>query len=606
MPMIKIVTPRNCKPRSVLRGPTAAVLSLILAAFFASGPAHATRESVNFSSPFEVSDSPAGNYLAAMIAGADHDTVAAATFFREALRFDPRNPLLIERAFVAALSNGNMADAFALSDRLIARDANNSLAHLTLGIKAFKAKQYGAARAQLAKGGTNQQRDITATLIDAWSYAGSGDEKKALEYCDRLRDDNFAVFRNFHAGMIADVMGDTAEAGKRLKAAYEADKKTLRLVDAYGRFVSRHGDKAEALKIYQDFNAIAPNQPMITSALASLKAGKPLEPLIKTVEQGAAEVLYGLGAAGGGQGDDVASMIYLRLSLYLAPQNSLTLLQLADISERLKQYQQAIAIYQAVPEGDVMRTTADIQIAQMLDNLDKHDEAEKYRARIVAEHPNDEDALFALGNSQRAQKKYADAVATYTKVLAISTKPEKANWILYYFRGIAYESAKMWPQAEADFRKGLELYPDQPSILNYLGYSWVDRGTNLDEAFKMLHKAVELNPTDGYIVDSLGWALFKLGKYDEAVKELERAIDLKPGDPTINDHLGDAYWRVGRKLDAHFQWNHARDLKPDPEDLPKINAKIEHGLPDEKPPVAADAKEKAPPTETPAPLKSGG
>ncbi len=559
---------------------------------------------MNFSSPFEVSDSPAGNYLAAMIAGADHDTVAAATFFREALRYDPRNAQLIERAFVAALSNGNMPDAFALGDRLITRDPNNALARLTLAARAFKAKQYAAVRSQLAKGGSNQQRDITATLIDAWSFAGSGDEKKALEYCDRLRDDNFAVFRNFHAGLIADVMGDAGEAQRRLKAAYDADKKTLRLVDAYGRFVSRHGDKAEALKIYTDFNTLAPNQPMITAALTQLKAGKVLEPLLKNADQGAAEVLYGLGAAGGGQGDDVASMIYLRLSLYLAPQNSLTLLQLADISDRLKQYQQAIAIYESVPDSDVMRTTADIQIAQMLDNLDKHDEAEKYRARIVAAHPNDEDALFALGNSQRAQKKFADAAATYTKVLAISTKPEKSNWILYYFRGIAYESAKQWPQAEADFRKGLELYPDQPSILNYLGYSWVDRGINLDEAFGMLHKAVELNPSDGYIVDSLGWALFKLGKYDESVKELERAIDLKPGDPTINDHLGDAYWRTGRKLEAHFQWNHARDLKPEPEELPKIAAKIEHGLPDVKPPVAADA-DKAPDAAGTAP-KSGG
>ena len=583
------------------RSATALMLGL---ACLTGGSAFAARESVNFSSPFEVSESPAGNYLAAMIAGADHDTVAAASFFREALRFDPRNAQLIERAFVAALSNGNMPDAFTMSDRLIARDPNNSLARLTLGIKAFKAKQYGATRSQLAKGGTNQQRDITATLIDAWSFAGSGDEKKALEFCDRLRDDNFAVFRNYHAGLIADVLGDFPEAQRRLKSAYDADKKTLRLVDAYGRFVSRHGDKAEALKIYQDFNTLAPNQPMITAAMAALKAGKVLEPMLKSADQGAAEVLYGLGAAGGGQGDDVASMIYLRLSLYLSSQNSLTLLQLADISERLKQYEQAIAIYESVPDTDVMRTTADIQIAQMLDNLNRHEDAEKYRARIVAAHPDDEDALFALGNSQRVQKKFAEAVTTYGKALAISTKPEKSNWILYYFRGMAYESEKSWPQAEADFRKGLELFPDQPSILNYLGYSWVDRGLNLEEAFKMLHKAVELNPSDGYIVDSLGWALFKLGKFDESVKELERAIDLKPGDSTINDHLGDAYWRTGRKLEAHFQWNHALDLKPEPEELPKITAKIEHGLADEKPPVAADA-DKAPAESGSAP-KSGG
>jgi tetratricopeptide (TPR) repeat protein len=580
--------------------------SLLIASSLGIAPASAARENVNFSEPFEVSDSPAGNYLAAMIAGADHDTVAAATFFREALRFDPRNPSLIERAFVAALSNGNMFDAFTLADRLVARDPSNGLAHLALGIKALKAKQYSAARSQLAKGGAGAQSDITATLLDAWTYAGGGDEKKALEYCDRLTDENFAVFRDFHAGLIADMMSDAAEAGKRLKAAYDADKNTLRLVDAYGRFVSRHGDKAAAFKIYQDFDAILPNHPIILNAIATLKAGKTLDPLVKTADQGAAEVLYGLGAAGGRQGDEVAAMIYLRLSLFLAPQSGLTLITLADIYDRLKQNEEAIAIYESVPESDVLRTTADIQIAQLLDNLDKHDEAAKYLAEIVKEHPSDEDALLALGNSQRVQKKFTDAIATYTKALAVSTKPEKVNWPLYYFRGISYERAKMWPKAEADFRKGLELFPDQPLILNYLGYSWVDQGSNLDEAFKMLHKAVELRPSDGYIVDSLGWALYKLGKYDEAVKELERAIDLKPGDPTINDHLGDAYWRLGRKLEAHFQWNHARDLKPEPEDLPKILDKIAHGLPEDKPPVAADAKEKPAGGDASAPVKSGG
>ena len=657
---------------------TTAMVVLLAGAFGATpmGASLAARENLNLSTPFEVSDSPAGNYLSAMVASADHDTVAAATFFREALRFDPRNPSLIERSFVAALANGNMIDAFTLGDRLVARDPGNGLAHLTLGIRALKGRQFAAARAELAKGGVSQQRDITATLLNAWSYAGSGnksddkgdpkavergkplvdlmkrlgldsspqgrkqaasdlhytgdpatvngwlydqlmakyagsdklqspDEKMALEACDRLRDENVAVFRDFHAGLIAELFGDTAEAGKRLRAAYAADKNTLRLVDAYGRYVSRHGDKAEALKVYQDFDAVLPNHPIIMSAIAALKAGKVLDPLIKTAEQGAAEVLYGLGAAGGRQGDEVAAMIYLRLALYLAPQNGLTLITLADIYDRLKQSEEAIAVYESVPETDVLRTTAEIQIGQLLDGLDKHDEAARYVAQIVAEHPNDEDALLALGNSERTQKKYTDAIGTYSKALAVSTKPEKLNWPLFYFRGIAYERAKMWPKAEADFRKGLALFPDQPLILNYLGYSWVDQGMNLDEAFQLLHKAVELRPSDGYVVDSLGWALYKLGKYDEAVKELERAIDLKPGDPTINDHLGDAYWRAGRHLEAHFQWNHARDLKPEPEDLPPILEKIAHGLPDAKPPVAADAKEKAPTEPATAP-KSGG
>ena len=259
-----------------------------------------------------------------------------------------------------------------------------------------------------------------------------------------------------------------------------------------------------------------------------------------------------------------------------------------------------------MPQGSALRTTSDIQIAQLLDNLGKKTESSDYLRHIVADHPQDEDALLALGNAQRGDKKYAEAVDTYSKALAASKKPEKAEWPLFYFRGIALERSGQWAKAVDDFRKALVLYPDQPLVLNYVGYSWVDRGENLDEAFKMLHKAVELRPSDGYIVDSLGWAYYKLGKYDEAVKELERAIDLKPSDPTINDHLGDAYWRVGRKLDAHFQWNHARDLGPEPDEAKKIGEKIAQGLPAEKAPEAADAtKAPAPADGTPA-KKDGG
>ena len=163
---------------------------------------------------------------------------------------------------------------------------------------------------------------------------------------------------------------------------------------------------------------------------------------------------------------------------------------------------------------------------------------------------------------------------------------DKANSVYYYYRGICEERSKQWPKAEADMRKALELQPDQPHVLNYLGYSWIDQGINLDEGMKMIKRAVEQRPDDGYIVDSLGWAYFRIGNYEEAVKNLERAIDLKPEDPTINDHLGDAYWRVGRTLEAKFQWAHARDLKPEPDDLPKIEAKIENGLTDDPSPCA--------------------
>jgi len=198
----------------------------------------------------------------------------------------------------------------------------------------------------------------------------------------------------------------------------------------------------------------------------------------------------------------------------------------------------------------------------------------------VAAHPQNPDALTALADLQRSRKLYAESALTYTRALDLMSKPERSQWALYYCRGIANERSKNWPKAESDLKRALELNPDQPEVLNYLGYSWVDQGVNLDEAFRMLRRAVDLDGRNGYVVDSLGWSYYRLGRYDEAVKELEKAVDLKPADPVINDHLGDAYWRVGRKLEAQFQWNHARDLNPEPEDLPKILDKIKNGLGD--------------------------
>ena len=578
--------------RHALRGFAALCLgALIFPAALASAQAR-TRDNLAIATPFEVGESPSGNYLAALVAGEEHDTVAAATFFREALRFDPRNPNLIERAFVAAVSNGNMQDAFGLADRLLVHDPNNNLARLALGIKAIKAKRFTVARTYFAKSGTGQQRDITATLLTAWTYAGAGDTRHALTLVDKLRGENFGVFRDYHAALIADAANNPQEALKRMKAAYAADKNTLRLVDAYARFMVRHGDHDEAVRAYEGFDQILPNHPVVTAALANIKAGKPVEPLVKDAQEGAAEVLYGLGAAGGQQGDELAAMIYLRLALYLTPQNSLAIITLGDLCERIKQNEQAIDVYGMVHENDPLRTTADIQTGQILETLGRPDEAAKYLKRVVDENPKNEDALSALGNLQRAHKHYAEAIDTYSRALSGKSKPEKTDWPVYYFRGISYEREKRWPEAEADLVQALALYPDQPLVLNYLGYSWVDQNINLDEGFNMLRRAVELRPTDGYIVDSLGWANYKLGRNDEAVKQLERAIDLKASDPVINDHLGDAYWRAGRKLEAHFQWNHARDLDPEPEDKVKILHKIDHGLDDAPNPAAAEAEPK--------------
>ena len=478
-----------------------------------------------------------------------------------------------------------MPDAFALAQKLVARDSHNSSARLTLAVRDFKAKSFAAARNQLNAGVAVAQRDLTTILLTAWSYVGSGETKKALALVDTMSDPSFAVFRDFHAGLMLDVAGRTQEAGARLKAAYAGDQTTLRLVDAYARNLSRQGKTDEAKEVYLAFAKVQPRNPIVLAALADLAAGKKLEPMVRNVNAGAAEVLYGLGAYGlgaaaGRQGDEIAAIVFLRLALALAPDNALALDTLGEAYTKIKQYESAIEIYDEVPDASPLRVTTDVRIALLLDAMGKSDESIKRLREIVAENPQNVDAFSALADVLRTHKQFVESADAYTRVLALTSPTEKSRWAIYYFRGVDYERAKLWEKAEPDLQKALELYPEQPLVLNYLGYSWVDQGLHLDEAFKMLRRAVELQPEDGYIVNSLGWAHFKLGHYDESLRLLERAIELKPGDPVINDHLGDAYWRVGRKLDAKFQWNHARDLNPEKEDLPKILDKIENGLPD--------------------------
>jgi tetratricopeptide (TPR) repeat protein len=291
-------------------------------------------------------------------------------------------------------------------------------------------------------------------------------------------------------------------------------------------------------------------------------------------------------------GEDLA-LVYLQLALYLQPNHSLALLSLADLYESVKKPAMAIKVYERVPASSPLKRNAQIQLATDLDAADRSDEAIKILKGVTADDPKDLEAISALGNIERGRKKFADCAKTYSQGIdALPNPNDKATWVNYYFRGICEERSKQWGKAEVDMKKALELQPEQAHVLNYLGYSWIDQGINLDDAMKMIKRAVELRPDDGYIIDSLGWAYYRTGNFEDAVKTLERAIEQKAEDPTINDHLGDAYWRVGRRLEAQFQWAHARDLKPDPDDLPKIEAKIQNGLPDEVPSSAASADKK--------------
>ena len=551
-----------------------------LAAFLAAAPIQlAAQPTSALQSP---NTSASGSYLAARHAGQQRDAASAAAYYRAALKRDPNNGELLDRAFLSFLVDGDVEEAVKFAERVAQADKNDRVARLVLGVNALKRKQFASAKRDLAQSIRGPITDLTATLLSAWSTFGVNDSKGAIAAVDHLAGpDWYAIFKDLHAGLIYDLAGNQKEAGKRLEHAYKLDATALRVVQAYGSWLSRNRSPKEALVIFETFDKALPRHPLVVESMDKLRAGEKLPPLVANAQAGAAEALYGLGASLGRRGGEDLGLVYLQLSLFLAPNHALALLSLADLYESLKKPELAIKIYERIPPTSPLHRNAAIQMASNLDSLERPDDAQKHLESLIKQNPDDLEAIMALGNVLRGHKKFAECANVYSKGIATVSKPEKANWIVFYFRGICYERSKQWAKAEGDLTKALELFPDQPHVLNYLGYSWIDQGIKLDEGMEMIKKAVQQRPDDGYIVDSLGWAYYRLGNYEEATKQLERAIELKPEDPTINDHLGDAYWRVGRVLEAKFQWAHARDLKPDAEELPKIEEKLKSGLPDE-------------------------
>ncbi len=533
---------------------------------------------------------PLGAYLAARHAGADRDAAAQAAYYRAALRADPNNKELLERAFLALLASGEVEESGKLADRIVQTEKAHRIARLVLGIRAIKQKQYQTARQQLELSVGNPVTDLAAALLLGWAAYGAEEARSAVEAIDKLPGpDWYGPFKDMHAGLILELSGNKKEAGKRFEHAYKLDPNDTRLVEAYAGWSGRNGAKDEALKTIEAYQKVSPRQPLILTAKERIKRGARPSPIVNSPQEGAAEALYGMGAWISRRGGEDLGLVYLQLALYLHPTHPLALIALADLYSAVKKPELAIKLYERVPANSPMRRNANIQLAIDLDGLERTDEARKLLDKLIAERPKDVEAILALGHILRGRKKYAECADVYSKAIATITNAQKSDWLVYYFRGICFERARQWDTAEADLKKALELFPEQPQVLNYLGYSWIDQGVNLDEGMRMIRRAVEQRPEDGYIINSLGWAYYRLGQYDEAVKHLERAVELRPEDPTINDHLGDVYWRVGRLHEAKFQWSHAQDLKPEPEELLKIEEKLKVGLTD-NPSSAAEAE----------------
>ena len=548
-----------------------------LSALSASGAAFAARNPTADAGTPPVTFS--GSYLAARSADLSRDMPAALDYYNEALSADPGNPALVERILLLSMANGEMDQAFALGPRLLALDSSNPAARVSQAVDAIEQGRLDDARKNLASISQGELSLLTSGLLGAWIDYSQGKVDEAVARIDALKGPEwYAIFKQYHTALILDAAGRQQPAVDAISTAYKADATALRVVEGYARILARAGKTDEAVHALTQFTSEAPLQPVIRDLLAEIKSGKPIDPAETTVEGGAAEALYGLGSAIGLDDGPELPAAYLRLAAYLDPTNYLTTMAIGDAFQGVQRCDEAIPIYDSVPKTTSLRRNADLQIGNCLVTQEKPDEAATYIKRVVDADPTDVEAATELGNVYRSSNRFSEAADAYTRGIAAISDQAQADWRIFYYRGVSLERAKRWAEAEADFNRALAINPEQAQVLNYLGYSWVDRGLNLDKALTMIQKAVDLRPNDGYIVDSLGWAFHKLGRNADAVSTLEAAVLLKPEDPTINDHLGDAYWTVGRKREATFQWAHARDLQPEKEDLPKILAKIEKGL----------------------------
>ncbi|HEY9520892.1 MAG TPA: tetratricopeptide repeat protein [Methyloceanibacter sp.] len=522
-----------------------------------------------------------GNYLAGRVARGDHDTAAAADFYSRALAEDPNNELILEQAFLLETAAANWGRAVELARELVKVEPSHRIAQFLLGCEAFKRGDYKEADEHFAAARQGPIADLTSSLARAWVQQASGKTDQAFATLATLSDADWAQFyQRYHRALIADVAGKRELARVAFAQAFKKNPATLRVADAYARHSVNANNRKLAKQTLKTHIAKSAQHPLSTALLNDIEAGKTPPLLVTNPTDGLAEVFYGIGDALAGEGGLDMGIIFLQFALYLEPDFPLAQVALAEAYDTAKRYDLELAAFGNINEDSPLWLNVQIQKALALNSLERVDDAKALLEKIIAKNPKDIRPYDALGNILRSQERYAEARDYYSRAIALIGKPTKDNWTLYYARGVCNERLKDWPQAEADLKRALELSPDESPVLNYLGYTWVDQSQNLKTAMDYIRKAVKLKPDDGYYIDSLGWAYYRLGNIQSAVEHLERAVELRPDDPVINDHLGDAYWRTGRKLEAKYQWQQSLTLKPDKDLIATIDKKLKDGLAD--------------------------
>ena len=517
-------------------------------------------------------------YLSARFAAGQHEMPQAARYYAQSLKNDPGNAEIMSQAFFFASTSGDMESAGRYATEMVAKSPDERSARLTLAVIDFKHKDYAGARQNLSLSAKGPFQSLVVSLFDAWGAAASGDAAGAMVDMKSLSSQSGVEgLAAFHTALIADFLNQPA-ADADYKKAMTANRISPRVIEAYGNYLERTGKTEDARTLYEKYSGEPGVVPVVQAGLARLAQNRKPAPFIRSAEDGVAEGLFGIAASLSDQSSAEVSILYLRMALYLRPDLALADLLLADRFETLGKFEEAVSIYRDIDKSSPYYPMAATQAAVDESRLDRKAAAINDLKTLAETYPNSSENWIALGDAYRDQDNDAAAIEAYDRAEKAIGTPQKRDWTLFYARAMAEDRAKNWDKAEADVNEALKLSPDQPELLNYLGYSWVDRNEKIPEALTMLEKARRLRPYDGYIVDSVGWAYYRLGRYDDAARTLEAAVLLVPGDSTINEHLGDALWKAGRRMDARFQWNHALAFATADTDKAAIEQKIKNGL----------------------------
>lgn len=552
---------------------TRSLLSLLRASAFAAACALIPAAAVAEVAP--------GAYLAALSARQAEDFAQAASYFQAALKSDPDNPLLIEETLRALIGLGAFAEAKPFAERLEKMEPHSQLSAMVLLADLVTSDQWKKIAPGLASGSLSIAPPVDG-LISAWTLAAMGKDEAALAELDKLiANRDTAIFGLYHRALMLAQRGDFAGAEAVFAGTGNASLPlTRRGLTARIEVLSNLGRHQDALKLLDEgFDDL--KDPPVAELKRRLEAQEALPlSVAATPKEGLAEVFYTVALALGSDGPAAYALAFSRLAAEVQPDHYDAIMLSASLLESLNQTDLTIDALAKIPVDSVNGFSAQLGRAQALMSADRYDEAIAALTQITQTYPTMPAAFRTLADAYRDQDRWGEAVTAYSKAAELYGEPQPETWGLYYMRAIAHERLGDWAEAEADLRFALKLRPGQPQVLNNLGYSLLERKEKLDEALSLIEQAVKAQPKTGYIVDSLGWAYFRLGRYDEAVTTMERAAALMAVDPEVNDHLGDVYWAVGRKREAEFQWRRALSFKDDRAavDFDRIRRKLEVGL----------------------------